>query len=250
MPVALPDSVMLPALVALAAAVYASVGHGGASAYLAILSLYGAAPAVMSTTALMLNVLVAGVSSVTYARAGHLVPRLAWPFMATSVPAAFLGGLARVSSQAYALLLGLALLAAAVRLWMTLVERPPKPLALPLALASGVVIGVLSGVVGVGGGIFLSPLLILTGWAGAKQTAAASAVFIVVNSVAGLAGRWARGALVVGELAPLVAVAFLGGLVGARIGAYRLPPLILRRVLAATLLFVAFKNLWTWFSAL
>ncbi|MBM3470974.1 MAG: sulfite exporter TauE/SafE family protein [Armatimonadetes bacterium] len=241
---------LLLLLVAAAAAVYSSVGHGGASAYLGMLSLYGVPPREMSTSALLLNVLVAGIATVTYARAGHLSARLAWPFMVTSVPLAYLGGLLHVAPRAYTLLLGVALLGAALRLWWTPSERPPKTLALPVALVSGAGIGILSGIVGVGGGIFLSPLMILAGWAGAKQTAAVSAAFIVVNSIAGLAGRAARGALVVGDLGPLVIAAFLGGLVGSRLGAHRLLPVHIRRVLAVTLLFVAFKNLWIWLGSL
>lgn len=240
---------MLLILVALAAVVYASVGHGGASAYLAILSLYGAPRDEMSTSALALNVLVAGVALVTYARAGHLSGQLTWPFVLTSVPAAYVGGFLPVPAPTYDLLLAIALLFAAVRLWWTPGDRPPHRAPWFVALAAGAAIGVLSGIVGVGGGIFLSPLLILAGWAGAKQTAATSAVFIVVNSIAGLIGRAARGALVVGDLGPLVAVAFLGGLVGARLGAHRWLPAHLRKVLALILLSVAVKTLWTWLAA-
>ncbi len=241
------------ALVGVAAAIYASVGHGGASAYLAILSLYGVAPAEMSTSALLLNILVAGVALVTYASAGHLSGRLTWPFIAGSVPAAYLGGLLHVSPRIYDLLLGVALLAAAIRLWWTPPQRQDSPasmLAWTVAFPVGAGIGMLSGIVGVGGGIFLSPVMILAGWAGVKQTAATAAAFIVVNSIAGLAGRASRGALVLGHLAPLVAVAFLGGLVGARLGAYRLLPIHLRRVLAVLLLFVAFKTFVTWLGIL
>ncbi|MBI3997765.1 MAG: sulfite exporter TauE/SafE family protein [Armatimonadetes bacterium] len=240
---------MLLVLVAASAAAYASVGHGGASAYLALLSLAGADPNLMSTSALVLNVLVAGVALITYARAGHLSGRLTWPFVVTSVPAAYVGGFLTVSTRAYGLLLGVALLAAALRLWWTPAEHPQKPLSSGVALAAGAAIGLLSGLVGVGGGIFLSPLMILAGWAGTRQTAATSAAFIVVNSLAGLGGRAARGALVVGNLAPLVAAAFLGGLVGAWAGAHRLLPAHLRRILAVLLLFVAIKNLGAWLAA-
>jgi len=233
-------------LVAIAAAVYASVGHGGASAYLAILSLYGASRDEMSTSALILNVLVAGVALVTYARAGHLSGRLTWSFAIASVPAAYLGGFLQVSARTYGVLLGLALLAAAVRLWWTPGDWPRHQVSWTVALAAGAAIGVLSGIVGVGGGIFLSPLMILAGWAGAKETATTSAAFIVVNSLAGLAGRAARGALLLGHLAPLVVVAFLGGLAGAWLGAHRLLPVHLRRVLALVLLSVAAKTLWAW----
>ncbi|MDR7544876.1 MAG: sulfite exporter TauE/SafE family protein [Armatimonadota bacterium] len=160
------------------------------------------------------------------------------------MPGAYLGGLLHVSPQVYGLLLGVALVAAAARLWWSPTERPPRPLSWIVALSTGAGIGVLSGVVGVGGGIFLSPLMILAGWAGTKPTAATSAAFIVVNSVAGLAGRAARGALVLGNLAPLVAAAFVGGLVGSWTGAHRLLPVHLRKVLAAILLTVALRHLW------
>lgn len=231
-------------LVAVVAAVYASVGHGGASGYLAVLSLYRVPPAEMSTSALLLNILVAGVAMITYARAGHLSARLTVPFLVTSIPGAYLGGLLHVSPQAYGLLLGAALASAAARLWWTPVERSPRPLPWRVALPVGAGIGILSGVVGVGGGIFLSPVMILAGWASTKPTAATSAAFIVVNSLAGLAGRAARGALVLGNLAPLIGAAFMGGLVGSWTGAHRLLPAHLRKVLAVILLVAALRHLW------
>jgi uncharacterized membrane protein YfcA len=236
-------------LVAFAAALYASVGHGGASAYLAILSLYGVPADQMATSALVLNVLVAGVALFTYARAGHLSARLAVPFLIASPPAAYVGGLLRVSPRLYGVLLAVALVFAAARLWWTPEERAWRPVAWSLALPVGAAIGLLSGIVGVGGGIFLSPLMILAGWAGAKPTSAAAAIFIVVNSLAGLAGRAARGALILGPVWPLVAVAFAGGLVGSRLGARTLLPLHLRRILSVLLVFVAAKTLATWLGA-
>lgn len=243
------------ALVALAAVIYSSVGFGGASAYLAILSLYGMPHAEMSTSALVLNILVAGVAMVNFARAGHLSGRLTWPFVVASVPAAFLGGRLPVTPAVYGLMLALTLFLAAVPLWWSpkgsaAEEEPSRPINWALALAVGVAIGVLSGIVGVGGGIFLSPLMILAGWAGARRTAATAAVFIVVNSLAGLVGRAARGALVVGDLGLLIAVAFIGGVVGSRLGARQLLPVHLRRVLALILLTVAFRNLRLWLGAL
>ncbi len=249
----MPDSLaarsLLIVLVTVSAAAYASVGHGGASAYLAILRLYHVSPDVMSTSALILNVLVAGVALATYARAGHLSIRVTWPFVATSLPAAYLGGFLHVSAGVYDLLLAVALLFAALRLWWTPPEHANAPVSPGIGLAVGAGIGLLSGIVGVGGGIFLSPLMILAGWATARQTAATSAAFIVANSLAGLAGRASRGALAVGGLGPLVVFAFAGGLIGARTGAYRLLPQQLRRVLAILLLFVAIRTLVTWFSA-
>lgn len=237
-------------LVAFAAAMYASVGHGGASAYLAILSLYGVPADQMATGALVLNVLVAGVAFITYARAGHLSARLIVPFLITSPPAAYVGGLLHVTPRLYGVLLGAALVFAAVRLWWTPDERPSRAVAWGVALPVGAAIGLLSGIVGVGGGIFLSPLMILAGWAGTKQTSAAAAVFIVVNSLAGLAGRASRGALLLGHVWPLIAVAFAGGLIGSRLGAYTLLSIHLRRILAVLLFFVAVKTLATWLGAL
>lgn len=235
---------LLAALIFLAAALYASVGHGGASAYLAILTLFGGAPAEVSSTALILNCLVSSVAFVAYARAGHFSIRLLLPFAITSVPAAFLGGGLVVPPQVYSLLLVVALLAAAARLAIVLPAghrvRPPSR---PVAAITGAVIGLLSGIVGVGGGIFLSPLLMLLGWAGAKQTAAVSAAFILVNSLAGLAGRLVRGGIEVGNLVPLIIVAFAGGVLGSWIGASRLTALTLRRLLAVVLIVAAVKAL-------
>lgn len=235
--------------VALAAAVYASVGHGGASAYLAILSLHGVPSDQMATSALLLNILVAGVSLAAYAGAGYLSARLVLPFLVSSIPAAFVGGLLHVSPRVYGLLLALALAFAAVRLWWTPVERVSRPVAWGVALTAGAAIGLLSGIVGVGGGIFLSPLMILAGWAGAKSTSATAAAFIVANSLAGLAGRASRGGVVLGPIWPLIPAAFVGGLAGAGLGAYKFLPLHLRRILAVLLVFVAVKNLATWLGA-
>lgn len=237
-------------LVACAAAIYASVGHGGASAYLAILSLYDIPPGQMATSALVLNVLVAGVALITYARAGHLSARLTLPFLVCSIPGAYVGGLLQVSPRVYGLLLAVALVFAAARLWWTPGERAWRPIAWIVALPVGAAIGLLSGIVGVGGGIFLSPLMILAGWAGTKPTSATAAVFIVVNSLAGLAGRASRGALILGNVWPLIAVAFVGGLIGSRLGAHALLPIHLRRILAALLFFVSLKTLVTWLGAL
>ncbi len=171
---------------------YASVGHGGASGYLAALSFFAFCPDEMATTALTLNLFVAGIALMSFARAGHFVGRLTWPFVVASVPAAFLGGLIPVSVRFYQVLLAIALGVAAVRLSLDLRGREEGRVVRPslaLALPTGGGIGWLSGVVGVGGGIFLSPFLLLLRWATPKQTAAASAAFILINSAAGLCGR-------------------------------------------------------------
>ena len=236
-------STTLPLLIFLVALVYASVGHGGASGYLAVMSLLAYAPAQMASSALMLNLLVAGTAWLAFCRAGHGSFRLLWPFLAGSVPAAFFGGWIQVSSKTYGWLLALALLAAAVRLCLPLtqgagaLQRPGRL----VSTAVGAGIGLISGIVGVGGGIFLSPLMILLRWADPKQTAAASAGFIVVNSASGLIGRAAAGRLAIGPAAPLVLAAFVGGLIGSQWGARRCSGARLCRVLAAVLAVAAGK---------
>jgi uncharacterized membrane protein YfcA len=226
--------------------VYASVGHGGASGYLADLSFMAVRPDEMATTALTLNVVVAGMALMSFVRAGHFIGRLTWPFVVASVPAAFLGGLMPVPVQLYAILLAAALGVAAFRLT---VEPPLKAETLPrlpslaVAIPVGGGIGWLSGVVGVGGGIFLSPLVLLLQWATPKQVAATSAAFILINSAAGLIGRAARAGLAYGTLWPLLLAALFGGLVGAHLGANHFSGRVLKRVLAIVLLIAAAKLL-------
>lgn len=239
-----PAFVIVPALVFAVAALYASVGHGGGSGYLAVLSLLGLPAARMAGTALVLNLFVAGIGLLAFLRAGHLVGRLTWPFLAGSVPAAVAGGWMPVSPRTYAVLLGGCLLVAA---WRLVIEagrpsgRPRRAPPLPFMIGIGAILGWMSGVVGVGGGIFLSPLLLLAKWASPQQTAASSACFIVVNSAAGLAGRALGGTLDVLPLWPLVGAACLGGVVGARLGARHFSGRLLKRALAVALLVAAVK---------
>lgn len=233
------ETALLHAAVTAAAFLYGSVGHGGASAYLAILALWGAPQSEAAFTALVLNILVAGTSRQMYARAGHFSWRLVLPFLAASIPAAMAGATVQLSPGIYHCLLGLTILAAACRLAFDVgaasegAGRPP----LGAALALGAAIGTLSGMIGIGGGIFLSPILLLAGWAGPKETGAASACFIVINSIAGLIPRLVRGDAPadLGWLT-LLAAAFAGGVAGSWAGAQRWSSLALRRVLAAVLL--------------
>lgn len=230
-------------LIGAVAFLYSLVGHGGASGYLAVMSLAGGEPRAIKTGALMLNLLVSGVAFGNYWRAGHFRPRLFFLFAAASIPVAFLGGRLDVSPRVYAAVLGAALVAAAGRMWLPdLGTAEPKHPSVPAALLLGAAMGFVSGVIGVGGGIFLSPILLLAGWADAKQTAAVSAAFIWVNSAAGLAGHLSRWSGTGVEPAWVLA-ALVASLAGSWLGARRLPPLALRRSLAAVLLMAGLKLL-------
>jgi len=242
---AFPTLILICLLIFFVAALYSSVGHGGASGYLAVLSFFAVSPEKMSTTALMLNVLVAGLATWSYYRAKHLSMKLAWPFILASIPAAFVGGTIRISEKTYFLLLALVLLFAAFRLAFSsragADQTSDKPVNPGISLPVGAGIGILSGVVGVGGGIFLSPIMLLMKWASVKQTAAVSALFIVVNSLAGLGGRVLRGSFDVSTSIPIVVAAFAGGLIGSYFGASKFSGLVLRRILGIVLVIAAFK---------
>ncbi|MBI5512758.1 MAG: sulfite exporter TauE/SafE family protein [Deltaproteobacteria bacterium] len=236
----------LTALIFLAAALYASVGHAGASGYLAAMALVGVAPAQMKPTALVLNLLVASVATWRFSRAGCFSWRVLWPFAVTSVPMAFVGGMLAVPSRVYKPALGAVLVVAAARLlWSPKApeappaEDPPRA----LALASGAVIGLLSGLTGVGGGIFLSPLLVLTGWASLAVTAGVSAAFILLNSAAGLLGHLSSVRGLHPWTPPWAVAALLGGALGASYGSRHLGGPYLRRALALVLVVAGLKLL-------
>ena len=232
----------LAALVLLAAVLYSSVGHAGASGYLAAMALFGVAPATMKPAALVMNIVVATVGTLRFASAG-LIPRaMILPLCAGSIPAAFLGGALVLPARVYQPVLGAILLLAAWWLWFPdhAARRQPRPAA-PRLVAIGAGLGFLAGVTGVGGGVFLSPLLILAGWEEPKRTAGTSVVFILVNSVAGLLGHLSAARLVPPQTALLAAVALAGGLFGSWLGARRLAPLAMRRLLAVVLVIAGSK---------
>ena len=225
---------------------YSSVGFGGASGYLAVMSLFNITARVASTTALVLNVCVAGVAFANYYRHGYLRWRLLWPFLITSIPAAFVGGALPVKQLTYQMLLNGILLFAGLRLLLLAqpqvepeVEvRPP----LWLMLFIGLVLGLISGIVGIGGGIFLSPLIVLARWGTAKLAAACAAGFIVLNSVSGLVGRASGGMLDLGSLGViLIPIGFIGGLLGSYLGAHYLGGRGVQRLLGIILLIVALR---------
>ncbi len=233
---------MIPAAFLVVAALYAAVGHGGASGYLAVMALAGFEPTAMKPTALMLNLIVSLIGTVAFVRAGHFAWRLFWPFAIVAAPFAYLGGGLHLSAEAFRWLVAAALVFAAGRLFLSAPQRtavrPPPIWAVVLA---GAGIGFVSGLIGVGGGIFLTPLLLFCRWSDTKTAAAVSAPFIFVNSAAGLLGHanlWHH--LPVGW--PWLAVAATaGGLLGSRWGSSVARPAQLRSALALVLLVASMK---------
>lgn len=242
---------LLLVLVFLIAVLYASAGFGGASGYLLAMSLFGGdpSPQVMSSTALVLNVAVSSIAFLNYLHAGYFRARLLFPFLVTSLPAAFLGGTFSLPNETYRFLLYTVLTYLALRMVFlpTLAERREEALhALPLwvALGSGALIGLLSGMIGIGGGIFLAPLIVLAGWGTAKQAAASAGAFIALNSLSGLAGRLVAGTFSLGDNGlPLLAAGILGALIGSRLGALQFSHATVRRLLGIILL-VAVSVYW------
>jgi uncharacterized protein len=235
-------------LFALGAALYSSVGHGGASAYIATMALFSIAPEVMKPTALALNLLVAGFGTWLYARRNLTNWKLVLAFALTATPAAFIGGGIHLPAIYYKPLVGTLLWASAARfLWQPkqLADRPVKPPPLWLTLPGGAVLGLLAGLTGTGGGIFLSPLIILNAWEEPRHTSGVVAAFILLNSIAGLAGNIA----IVGNL-PIALPFFLlavtaGAVLGTWLGVERLPRPWLLRTLGAVLLVAGSKLLFT-----
>ena len=233
---------MLTLSVFAVAFLYSCVGHAGASGYIAAMTLYGLAPGEIKPTALALNILVASVATWQFRRAGHFSGRLFWPLAAASVPCAFLGGWLNLPTQAFKVAVGLVLLFSAARfLFDPPAERAAKHPSLPASLGVGAGLGLLSGLTGTGGGIFLTPLGIFLRWDATKTIAAVSAAFILVNSAAGLAGHLAR-TRSFPEAAPTLAVAALaGGAAGSYLGSARLPHAAIKRLLAVVLAIAGFK---------
>lgn len=235
----------LAALVLAAAFLYSSVGHAGASAYLAAMALFGVSPAASKPAALVMNVAVAALVTIRFSAAGLVPWRRLAPLAIGSVPAAFVGGVVELPTSIHRVVLGAVLAFAGIRLlWAGPREIPPRPFpGPPLLVGIGVAIGLLAGLTGVGGGIFLSPLLLLTGWEETRRTAGASAAFILANSASGLVGHWSAGRVVPDGVTLLTLVALAGGLVGSWLGARRLAPPILKRLLGGVLVIAALKLL-------
>lgn len=226
----------------LVAVLYSSVGHGGASGYLAVMAFLAVAPEITRPTALVLNLFVASVGAFQFYRAGHFSWGIFWPFAVTSIPFAFIGGMIQLPTNVYKIVLGLVLLFTAFRLaWSFSKSVEIKAPTLSIALICGACLGLLSGLVGVGGGIFLTPLLLLMNWSEAKTAAGVSALFILVNSAAGLLGNYRQVGVLPSDVWLWIVAAVLGGVIGSLLGAKRFDSLTLRRVLAVVLLMAAIK---------
>ena len=238
---------LLSILVAIIAFLYSSVGFGGATGYLAVMSQFDIEPNLMATTALLLNVVVAGIAFFNYRRAGHVEKRLLTSFPLSSIPAAFLGGYFKLSEDLYFILLYIILTYVMVRMLFAgkanqTASEKTQPPPIWLALCSGVAIGLLSGMIGIGGGIILSPLIILMHWGTPKEAAATAAIFIFLNSLSGLLGRTLGGNFMFGQLgAWLLPIGVVGALAGSYFGARHFSTSWGRRVLGVVLLIAVVK---------
>src|SRR5215213_7296598 len=228
------------------AVLYSSVGHGGASGYLAVMALFAVSSDVTRPAALILNLFVASIAFVQFYRAGHFDWRIFLPFALGSVPMAFVGGKIHLPTTVYKIILGGCLILAALRLALNLkseseMRTPP----IWICLLIGALLGLVSGLVGVGGGIFLTPILLLMNWTETKKAAGISALFILVNSISGLLGNYAQVLKLPAAVYVWIMAAIIGGIIGATLGSYRFISLVLRRVLAVGLLVGGVKLIFT-----
>ena len=238
--------VLLFIAVGVIAFLYSSVGHAGASGYIAVMTLWGIAPTVIRPTALVLNILVASIGAFQFWRAGHFTWKLFWPFALLSIPAAYFGGYLQPSASVLRILIGIVLLFSAARLVFRRSD-PAETVApsRPTAISVGAGLGFLSGLTGTGGGIFLTPLLLFCRWAYIRQAAAVSALFILVNSMAGLVGYFTKVRSIPSLGFILAAAAIIGGTVGSRLGSRHFPVRIISLLLATVLTIAGAKLIFT-----
>ncbi len=244
---------ILVPLCALVAAAYAAVGLGGGTGYLALMTLFGIATAAMPSTALLLNIVVTGAALLRFGIAGRLSPRLLAPFLLTAIPAAFAGGFVAAPRRFFLAMLALGLVAAAVAMLRSAAstDNPAPPTTLRLwavALPAGLLIGLASGFLGIGGGVFLGPLVLLLGWAGPREVAAMSSATVLTLSIAGLAAHGLRGSIDLQIAGPLAVAVLLGGLAGAHLAETRLSATGLKRLFAIIILVAAVRAALSAFS--
>lgn len=242
-----PDAIIyLCVAIGAVAFLYSSVGHAGSSGYIAVMSLAELEPQVIKPTALMLNILVATIATWQFTRNGHFSWQLFWPFAVLAVPMAFVGGYLNLPAGAFNLLIGVVLILSSIRF----IARPsddsvahPPPLS--VAVPTGAGLGLLSGLTGTGGGIFLTPLLLIMRWASTKSAAGVSALFVLVNSIAGLMGNFSSTKRFPTVAIPFAVVAVCGGLAGSYFGSQKFPHTTIKRLLAVVLLIAGAKLLMT-----
>ena len=226
---------------------YASIGHGGASGYLALMALFSFAPETMKPTALLLNLFVAGISFYYYYKAGHFNKKLFLTFALTSIPSAFIGGSIEVDTSIYKKILAVLLVFAILKMLNVFGKTSSKiiPVKLWKGLIAGGIIGFFSGLIGIGGGIILTPLILLLHWGNMKEAAAVSALFIWVNSVAALAGQFSSGVELEKSAFLMVVIALIGGVLGGYLGSKKINNQWLRYVLSFVLIIAAIKLFFT-----
>jgi len=235
--------ILFYALLVLVAFLYSSVGHGGASGYLALMAYFSFAPETMRPTALLLNIFVSLISFIQYYKNGFFKWNLFWPFALASIPTAFIGGFITVDAGLYKKILAILLLFSVIKL-LGVKFQTKESIAkqnIYLSLLIGTAIGLFSGMIGIGGGIILSPIILLLHWGNMKETAAISALFIFVNSLAGLAGLFSKGFEFKSEMLLMLLPALIGGLAGSYLGAKKFNCLILNKILAVVLIIAAVK---------
>lgn len=237
---------LLTAAILVVAFLYASVGHAGASGYIAVMSLASFAPATIRPVALVLNIVVACLATWHFWKAGHFRWRLFWPFALLAVPCAYLGGMLHLPAAVFQKLVGAVLLFSAWRFFTRPhVPGETTPPSLPIALTVGAGLGLLSGLTGTGGGIFLTPLLLFMRWAEPKTASAVSALFILLNSISGLAGNFASTQYLPSFTGYFVAAAVVGGFAGSYFGSHRFPHAVIKKLLACVLLIAGLKLMLT-----
>ena len=234
-------------LLFIVAMLYSSVGHGGASGYLALMAIYALTPDVMKPTALILNLFVSLTSFIQFYRGEHFKWKIFVPLAIASIPMAFIGGLIIMEASVYKKILGSLLFIPVIRFlfFANVPDHELKKSNVILSVLIGCCIGFHSGLIGIGGGIILSPILLLLKWTNQKQTAAISALFIFVNSLSGLAGQLTKGINISPDMLSYVAVAFAGGLCGAYLGALKFNQNILKNTLAVVLMVAGWKLVFT-----
>ena len=244
---------LLVPLCALVAAAYAAVGLGGGTGYLALMTLFGIDTESMPSTALILNIIVTGAALLRFGVAGRLRTDLLTPFLLTAIPSAFVGGLIDAPKRAFLLVLAIGLAAAAAAMLKTAAspEEPVTPTRVRLwavAIPAGAAIGLASGFLGIGGGIFLGPLILLLGWAGTREVAAINSATVLILSVAGLAAHGLRGSVDLQIALPLGVAVLIGGVAGAHLAETKLSGAALKRLFAAIILIAAARAAFSAFS--